>query len=94
MGVSALSIKKTVSGCVSSDEITTKTLTDNMLLGQPPLDLLIRTSGVHRLSDFLLWQCTVYNRFSSNINDKQINSSVDYGNNPVMPRDRVFCCYA
>lgn len=25
--------------------------------GSPPLDMLVRTSGVRRLSDFLLWQC-------------------------------------
>jgi len=44
----------------SSSDITEKDIEDNLLTslgGSPPLDILIRTSGVKRLSDFLLWQC-------------------------------------
>ena len=40
------------------ETITADTLTENMFTADaPPLDLLIRTSGVRRLSDFMLWQC-------------------------------------
>ncbi|KAL9047238.1 MAG: hypothetical protein Q9214_000136 [Letrouitia sp. 1 TL-2023] len=40
------------------ENITSDILNDHMYTaGLPPLDLLVRTSGVERLSDFMLWQC-------------------------------------
>ncbi|KAI4240101.1 MAG: hypothetical protein L6R40_005340 [Gallowayella cf. fulva] len=40
------------------ESITLEVLNDHMYTaGLPPLELLVRTSGVERLSDFMLWQC-------------------------------------
>ena len=39
------------------DEQTFQSAMGSAQAGLPPLDLLIRTSGEHRLSNFLLWEC-------------------------------------
>ncbi|CCE88746.1 Piso0_001525 [Millerozyma farinosa CBS 7064] len=43
---------------IRSSDITLETLNENMYMGAdtPPLDILVRTSGHTRLSDFMLWQ--------------------------------------
>lgn len=40
-------------------QVSAQDLSNCMQLAHsPPLDILVRTSGVSRLSDFMLWQCT------------------------------------
>ncbi|EDO19297.1 hypothetical protein Kpol_1036p40 [Vanderwaltozyma polyspora DSM 70294] len=51
------SVKTVLSQNLSGNEINEKLLDSNLYTsGLPPLDLLVRTSGVTRLSDFMLWQ--------------------------------------
>lgn len=54
------------------------------LAGSPPLDILIRTSGVKRLSDFMLWQVSI----SLSLNFLQCDVSLVFGRyaNPVLLR--------
>ncbi len=50
--------EKAVRGEIRPEDITEQTLSDELYTkGQPDVDLLIRTSGEMRLSNFLLYQC-------------------------------------
>ncbi|CAK9441500.1 uncharacterized protein LODBEIA_P53680 [Lodderomyces beijingensis] len=53
-------IKNVVEEATRSGIVINEKTLENYLYtaDSPPLDLLIRTSGTYRLSDFLLWQCT------------------------------------
>ena len=49
--------KKVEDGDLTAEEITEEALADNLMLSdQATPDLLIRTGGEHRISNFLLWQ--------------------------------------
>ncbi|ANB12157.1 Rer2p [Sugiyamaella lignohabitans] len=48
-------------GLIDPDSIDEDTIASNMYTGScPPLDILIRTSGVERFSDFMLWESQHY----------------------------------
>lgn len=50
-------VKRIVGGGVPADEINEKAVEDSLdTSGLPPVDLIIRTSGEKRISNFLLWQ--------------------------------------
>ncbi|WP_415837456.1 polyprenyl diphosphate synthase [Parendozoicomonas haliclonae] len=50
-------------GSLNAADITPEHIQNNLTTGDlPPPDLLIRTSGEHRISNFLLWQCA-YSEF-------------------------------
>lgn len=50
--------KNSTTAFKDKETITAETITDHMYTAEcPPLDIFVRTSGVSRLSDFMLWQC-------------------------------------
>lgn len=58
--------KQVLAGEVAIDAITEETLHQHTCLADlPPLDLLIRTGGEIRISNFLLWQCAYAELFFS-----------------------------
>ncbi len=50
-------VKKIVQSGISADEIDTQLVADNLYASEvPPIDLIVRTSGEQRLSNFMLWR--------------------------------------
>ncbi|MGH1469685.1 MAG: polyprenyl diphosphate synthase [Cellvibrionaceae bacterium] len=55
--------KKLADGIISIDEVTEDAIEENLVThGFPPLDLMVRTGGEYRISNFLLWQ-SAYTEF-------------------------------
>jgi undecaprenyl diphosphate synthase len=51
-------VRSLVSRSVTAEEISTETFAQHMALPElPDVDLLLRTGGEHRISNFLLWHC-------------------------------------
>lgn len=49
--------KEVKDGKISTEDISSELISDNLYTkGQPDPDLIIRTSGEERISNFLLWQ--------------------------------------
>lgn len=49
--------KKIVQSGISADEITPELITQNLYSSEvPPIDMVVRTSGEQRLSNFMLWR--------------------------------------
>lgn len=60
-------------------------------IGAPPVDLLVRTGGEHRLSDFLLWECAYAELVFSDVMwpdfaDEELREAID----AFCSRDRRF----
>ena len=60
--------KRVKSGEISPDDITEDTVASYLYTaGQPDPDLIIRPSGEHRLSNFMMWQAAYAEFWSSNV---------------------------
>jgi len=50
-------VKKIVQSGVKADEITIDLISNNLYAPEvPPIDIVVRTSGEHRISNFMLWR--------------------------------------
>lgn len=70
-------------GVLRPEEITEKTISDHLdTAGIPDPDLLIRTSGEERISNFLIWQCAYTEYYFTDVtwpdfNKEELEKAVD-----------------
>jgi undecaprenyl diphosphate synthase len=56
-------VKKIVKSGVSEDSVTTELIAENLYVPElPPIDIIVRTSGEKRISNFMLWR-SAYSEF-------------------------------
>ncbi len=84
--------KKAAAGEILPDDITDEIFENELdTCGQPPVDLVIRTSGEYRVSNFLLWQSAYAEFWFTNTTwpeftpEEFVDALIDFGN-----RDRKF----
>ena len=84
--------RKVADGEISAEQITANVFEDELdTVGQPPVDLLIRTGGDIRISNFLLWQCAYAELYFTKTNfpefspEEFIDTLIEFGK-----RDRRF----
>jgi undecaprenyl diphosphate synthase len=75
--------QKVVSGEMEVSEITESLFERHLVGGAVPIDLLIRTSGEVRLSDFMLWQVAYAEMYFTKVmwpdfSKKEMQTAVDY----------------
>jgi len=57
-------VEKYAAGEIDFEDITESEIASHLEIhakGSPPLDIMIRTSGVKRFSDYMLWQASTQN---------------------------------
>lgn len=73
-------------GAIQPDEITDEMISENLYTkGQPDPDLMIRTSGEIRISNFLLWQLAYTEFYFTEVlwpdfNEKELDAAIDVFN--------------
>ena len=58
--------KKVLDGNINIDDINKNIIEENLYQKLPPIDLLIRTSGEYRISNYMLWQMAYSEMYFTN----------------------------